>query len=399
MLYGIVGRPGGGKSYEAVVYHVFPALEKRRKIITNLPLNVDLFAATFGEEIRDLIVVIDGKLGDFGSTNRPFSSIRHYDDDWRNKQGQGPLYLIDEAHMVLPSRGCDVKILEWYSMHRHLGIDIILITQNLRKINRDIKDMIELTYSCQKNTALGSPNTYTQKVRTGAGTEVVNTSLRKYEKQYFKYYQSHTSSNKAVQEAYASDVRPIWKNWTFYGAGLFLCLSVFLYIKLYNDMNSDDSIVEEDVIELDTGQPPLEQNEQEQPEFKQPKDTKTADESDFFNPTYESSNPNNGGDLGALYNYDFYSTGEAISSRYRREGNVLKSSRPLHLIYFDVYLNNKFMFAIDSDGLKEVGYQVVKLTDCVFKLQYLDYSRIVTCADDRQIQNPDEPVLAQALEF
>lgn len=395
MLYGIVGRPGGGKSYEAVVYHVFPTLEKRRKIITNLPLNVDLFAATFGEEIRDLIVVIDGKLAEFGSTNRPFSSVRHYDDDWRNKHGQGPLYLIDEAHMVLPARGCDVKILEWYSMHRHLGIDIVLITQNLRKINRDIKDMIELTYSCQKNTALGSPNTYTQKVRTGSGSEVVNTSLRKYEKQYFKYYQSHTSSNKAVQEAYASDVKPIWKNWTFYGAGILLVIAILIFYRLYDVNQSTESVPDIAPVTSDPStDAPYKPVDNVNPEFK------TSESKSYFSDTFNADLvPMGEGDLGLLYNYDFYFTGEAHSSKFHREGDILSSLSSLSLYYFDVYLNDKKMFSTDNIALQNLGYEVVKVSDCIVALGYMNYRRVVTCAPDKDDFNGEQPVLAKAFKF
>ncbi|MBI5918423.1 MAG: hypothetical protein HY849_03485 [Nitrosomonadales bacterium] len=41
MINLLLGPPGGGKSYEATVYHVLPALAKGRKIITNLPLDLD----------------------------------------------------------------------------------------------------------------------------------------------------------------------------------------------------------------------------------------------------------------------------------------------------------------------------------------------------------------------
>lgn len=173
------GRPGGGKSYEAVAYHVLPALKEGRKVITNLPLQIDMFVKVFGPEVVDLIVVIDGQLDDFGSVNRPFSKHTDYISDWKNEKGQAPLYLIDECHMVLPARGLEPEILEFYSLHRHYGIDIVLITQHLRKIHRDIRDMIEINYICQKNTALGSENSYTRKVKQGASGDVVNTSIRK----------------------------------------------------------------------------------------------------------------------------------------------------------------------------------------------------------------------------
>ena len=144
MINVITGRPGGGKSYEAVAFHILPALERGRKVITNLPLQLDMFVNIFGAEVLELIKVVDGQLNDFGSMDRPFSKYEDYLDDWKNEQGQAPLYVVDECHMVLPNKKLDSKILEFYSLHRHYGIDITLITQNVRKMHKDIRDMIEI---------------------------------------------------------------------------------------------------------------------------------------------------------------------------------------------------------------------------------------------------------------
>ncbi|MDF5627229.1 zonular occludens toxin domain-containing protein, partial [Vibrio parahaemolyticus] len=222
MIYAIAGRPGGGKTYEAVAYHIIPAIKDGRKVITNITLNIDWFVKIFGEHVRDLIKIVDGRLTDFGSTSRPFSQIGDYSDEWRNEKGQGPLYVVDEAHMSLPSRGLPAAILEWFSIHRHYGVDIILLTQNIRKVHRDIKDMIEVTYRCTKNTAMGSSNSYTKKVQDGCNGEVVNTSIRSYKSEYFPFYKSHSQSNKHVQEAQAKDIRPFWKRWPVIGTALLL---------------------------------------------------------------------------------------------------------------------------------------------------------------------------------
>ncbi len=45
MINILIGPPGGGKSYEAVVHHVLPALANGRKVITNLPLQMNRIAA------------------------------------------------------------------------------------------------------------------------------------------------------------------------------------------------------------------------------------------------------------------------------------------------------------------------------------------------------------------
>lgn len=84
----LIGPPGGGKSYEAVVYHVLPTLEAGRKVITNLPLNV----AEFGLIDARFPALIELRTKSKREGAIPFSVPEDYGDDWRNKTtGIGPL--------------------------------------------------------------------------------------------------------------------------------------------------------------------------------------------------------------------------------------------------------------------------------------------------------------------
>ncbi|WP_277869797.1 zonular occludens toxin domain-containing protein, partial [Vibrio sp. 10N.261.52.A1] len=40
MITLIYGRPGTGKTYEAVKYHILPNLKLGNKVFTNIPINV-----------------------------------------------------------------------------------------------------------------------------------------------------------------------------------------------------------------------------------------------------------------------------------------------------------------------------------------------------------------------
>ena len=58
MINLMLGQPGGGKSHEAVVFHLIPALKQGRKVITNLALVMEKFQAYYPEychliEIRE----------------------------------------------------------------------------------------------------------------------------------------------------------------------------------------------------------------------------------------------------------------------------------------------------------------------------------------------------------
>ena len=71
----LLGSPGSGKSYEAVAFHVLPSLQAGRKVITNLPLNVDEFLK-FDKNIDiSLLTIIEPTK----EIPRPFSSIKQND--------------------------------------------------------------------------------------------------------------------------------------------------------------------------------------------------------------------------------------------------------------------------------------------------------------------------------
>lgn len=236
MINAIIGKPRSGKSFEAVVYHIIPALQKGRKVITNIPLQIEWFIQVYGRELFELIEVRAFDFAAYGKT-RPFSTPEEYQDDWRNDKGQGPLYVIDEAHLSLPRGRTPVPVVEFYSMHGHYGVDILLLTQSYGKLDRDVIAMIQICYYTNKNTALGSENTYVKKVRDGVRGEVLNTEIRKYKSQYFAAYKSHTQSKDAIAEASAQDIKPIWHHWSIKGAALFLVIGIVL---LGNVLLGDD---------------------------------------------------------------------------------------------------------------------------------------------------------------
>lgn len=239
----IVGRPGSGKSYESIVYHVLPALKDGRKVVTNLPLNLKHFEQVYGPEILDLIDIKKDSFSKDNGVIRAFSDPSDFtNDEWKNEQGQGPLFVVDECHFVYPSsnskKGSLInECLEYFSMHRHHGHDILLMTQSLGKLHKDLRAMIQIQYAVSKHTAAGSDKSYSQKVYDGAMPRAnkVNDNLRLYKKEFFPFYQSHTMSDKSVTEAHAKDVKPFYKHWVFYALAVFIC--AFIYMALQGHLN------------------------------------------------------------------------------------------------------------------------------------------------------------------
>lgn len=211
----MLGPPGSGKSYEATVFHVLPSLADGRLVITNLPLNVDEFAK-LNDDFPNLIEL----RGPVPGNPRPFSKLDDYRSDWRHPEtGVGPLFVIDECHFCLPRGGTALDVEEWYSMHRHEGVDLILMTQSYGKVSKAICDIVQTAIVLRKNSNLGSRSSYRRETRDGlTRANKLGVEVRRYKKQYFPLYQSYTKGGKA--EGATADIKPLWRNWRFYGLAL-----------------------------------------------------------------------------------------------------------------------------------------------------------------------------------
>lgn len=207
----LIGPPGGGKSYEAVVYHVLPTLEAGRKVITNLPLNVAELAKI--DARFPALIELRTKTKGQGCPH-VFGNIEDYGDDWRHPEtGQGPLYAIDECHKPLRRGRTLLAVEEWYAEHRHEGADVLLMTQSYGKVSKDITDSAQVVYRVKKMTAFGDDTKYIRKVQDGVRGDVLSVSERSYESRYFRLYKSHTRSVAAVLEADARDISPAFRKW------------------------------------------------------------------------------------------------------------------------------------------------------------------------------------------
>ncbi|WP_313082028.1 zonular occludens toxin domain-containing protein [Pulveribacter sp.] len=231
MITGLEGIPGSGKSYEAVVYHVLPALQAGRKVITNLPLNLEAFAA-LDPSYPGLIEVRTRpapRLGDWNAANiaeqeafqlwpdrepepQPenvftFGTVWDFYSTWRGPKGEGPLFVIDECHVALPKIGTPDHVVQWFKLHRHYNADVLLMTQSFRDINQPIAQLLASLIKCRKADILGKADRYIRKVHAGYRGAEIQRGERPYKAQYFQLYRSNTQST-ASAEASAQDVAP-----------------------------------------------------------------------------------------------------------------------------------------------------------------------------------------------
>jgi zona occludens toxin len=253
MINGLEGIPGSGKSYEGVVFHVLEALKQGRLVITNLPLNIDMFAA-LDPGYRDLIELRTRpakQLGDWDATDiaeRPafqlwtdkepvdppvsvftFGTVWDFYSTWRGPKGQGPLYVIDECHVSFPKTGTPDSVVQWFKLHRHFNADVLLMTQSFRDINQPIAQLIATLIKVRKADILGKADHYIRKVHAGYRGAEIQRNERKYEPQYFGLYRSNTQSGGSA-EAGVQDVKPFIVYFTrFKWIWLLICLVVAVW--------------------------------------------------------------------------------------------------------------------------------------------------------------------------
>ncbi len=353
MINLLLGPPGAGKSYEAVVFHVLPALLSGRMVITNLPLNLDEFKAA-GVDVS----LIELRYPSIENP-KPFSSPDDYGSEWRGEGGIGPLYVIDECHKPFP-KGMTLRMVEeWFAEHRHEGADCLLITQSYGKISQSIRDMVQVVYRVRKATALGSDKRYFRKVQDGLRGEVMNENIRVYNSDRFKLYKSHTKTNSAVSEAMASDVRPIWRHWSVMGGLILIPLGVIMLAFTAGDMFFPD--------------PPAPQVVQAKPvkSVYVPHNQRGQSVPAVVSAPVPAPAP-------PVVKHPFSGLGLHISAYLYSE------AKDKTLYSISASQNGQRVFRMSDADLVKAGYELEFKTACLIKISYENYQDWLTCDAPRQ---------------
>lgn len=139
------GTPGSGKSYHATDI-VHTATRRKINIIANFVINLP-------EKKQPYFFFVDNK--QLTVKNLIAFSKEHHKE---NREGQ-TIIIIDEAATMFNARNDKMKNrdewIKFFSQHRKLGFDVILITQNDRMLDRQIRSNIEYHYIHRKLTNFG----------------------------------------------------------------------------------------------------------------------------------------------------------------------------------------------------------------------------------------------------
>lgn len=383
MINGLSGRPGSGKSYEAVIRHIMPALIKQRKVVTNIPLNIEWFCSVVGEHCRDLIVQIEGGFHNYGG-KRYFSDAEHFlrYQDWRNEDNQGVFFVVDECHLCMPRAAgagenrvsTQQELKEYLSMHRHYGHDILLLSQNFRKVDRDVVDMIQNCYYTIKKSFLGQDDKYICKVADGVSRNIVATHEREYEPKYFAAYQSHTKSQGSVTEAKSVDIKPWWQN-KFFGLSAVLLVVFVSMLAVLSGQIEESNKRKADILSRNSLNKPTQQSVATVTDH--PSQHANAVAQPAVKTVTQAPTPESKAKKHPLDGLQLHLT--ATAEDWTRQGRYQK------IIYVAVSRNGQMLKEITVADLALAGYQWTVLNDCMLELKYNDvYQDWIFCDSPTQ---------------
>lgn len=181
------GLPGAGKTYETVVRHIIPALQSGRAVWAYIEgLNHEKFAEITGlsvERVRELLHQIEAD---------------QVPEIWRwGAELKDALVVIDEVQDFWPAsrEKLGPEITRFVTQHRHEGLDIILMGQDLRDCHNIWKRRVSQKVVFTQLDMLGRAQNYHWVVYKAVRPEKfkrVTSGRGRYDPKYFGLYKSHS---------------------------------------------------------------------------------------------------------------------------------------------------------------------------------------------------------------
>jgi hypothetical protein len=162
------------------------------------------------------------------------------------EKGEGALLVIDECQRALPVSETSGSVENFFQLHRHYGVSIVLVTQNFKVISTKIQVLIEDVVTLSKNHIFGSPKSYLRFHHAGLGGPFINKQVRSYIPKYFLFYKSYTQGGQG--EAGKVDFASIWSRPVVIVIVLVLALSLSFIIYLiffgpgFNDIMNENQV-------------------------------------------------------------------------------------------------------------------------------------------------------------
>jgi len=245
MIKFIVAPPGSFKTHNVVQYDIPHALKAGKKVYHNIPgLNAVKLAYYCGLYPNDVESQLEymytpyiqefieekhlenefNKLGYDGievkyhkELTRIYSAAVPKILEYIPTLGKNYLIILDEAQNFIPATDYkepkNIKFFEYATVHRHLGHELVLLTQHEDNVDVKLRRIANLLVYKYRRDILGKvfSNTVTEKHYAGCATgnpELLNKFVVKADKKVFKLYRSYVANDIVETRKF----RSIWYN-------------------------------------------------------------------------------------------------------------------------------------------------------------------------------------------
>lgn len=184
----ITGVPGAGKTFYAVDHLIKNycsevgdtyELKKKYKIVTNI------------EGLLLDSVDLETAIEKVGSPEKFFSiEVQKKVTEKYHKEKKSLVYVIDESQQYFHRRFYDRNVFSFFETHRHYGLDIYLVTQNVNLLAKDLVALAEYEVRAIPRTlSIGGFN-YLKKTNK----EIIGRTFLRKNKKIFAMYKSMTGT-------------------------------------------------------------------------------------------------------------------------------------------------------------------------------------------------------------
>lgn len=210
------GLPRAGKSYDTMLTHILPALAAGRHVYARINGLDDVRYERIAERlklpvqrIRELLIHVAP-----GDVHGLFVAVG--DDPPKFRVQPNSLVVIDEVHeyYVSDRRPLPTEREAFFGKHGHIGLDIVLMTQALKRLHSSILLRIQRKNVFTKLSALGKDDSYNVRLYHCPGTpghfEKLTTETHKYDPSIFPLYDGF-QPEATNTGAYKAGTKTVWQ--------------------------------------------------------------------------------------------------------------------------------------------------------------------------------------------
>jgi len=250
----IQGKIGSGKTYYAVNHVLRSYYVWSDEIDSWIPKEKDVDVRVY-TNIKNMKLGedLDKVIADSGGLNSFFNN--KYQESFC--MNSNVIYIIDEAQAgnYFHRKFYDVNVFLFFQMHRHLGCDIYLITQDVRCLAKELQQLAEYVIKAvRRSNSIGRSFTY----KFYSGDECFKTKRIKQDQKVFGMYRSMIIGE-------GEKIKSIPFKHILIFVGLVVCAGLvfrFGFMKIFHNMNKHNIRTPASVID-DVQEPQLEPEKSE----------------------------------------------------------------------------------------------------------------------------------------